>query len=245
MIDWKSQFDKIYCIHYFKQKERLPRISAELKRVGILDSGVFEWFYDYDSPFFNKLQNSLFADQKSSILESKSFTYFKCSFTHYRLWKEICAKEFKRTLIVEDDEVFLKDLNHIQKLYEESRAFDLCLFDKAPFSSPFLYQQALARSDERYSREFRDFDASLNLCSSGNYSLSFKCAQLYAEEYERKIVASDEMWRNDQINQKIFKAFSIVNASYQMPYDSCLTKHADWNLAYSWCGLDTSLYQEY
>ena len=245
MIDWRSQFDKIYCIHYFKQKERLPRISAELKRVGILDSGIFEWFYDYDSPFFNRLQRSLSNGQNSDILNPQQFSYFKCSFTHYRLWKEICAREFKRTLIIEDDEVFLKDLDLIQKLYRESGDFDLCLFDKAPFSSTFLYQQVLAKSNEHYPSMFRDFDASLNLCSSGNYSLSLKCAQIYAEEYERKIVASDEMWRDDQINQKIFKAFSTVNASYQMPYDSCLTKRADWNVAYSWCGLDKSLYQEY
>lgn len=245
MIDWQSLFDKIYCVHYFKQKERLPRISAELKRVGILDSGVFDWFYDYDSPFFYKLQEAIFAEQKSDILNSNSFTYFKCSFTHYRIWKEICAREFKRALIVEDDEVFLKDLDFIQKLYEESREFDLCLFDKAPFSSSLLYQQALARSDERYPREFRDFDASLNLCSSGNYSMSLKCAQIYAKAYEEKVSASDALWRDDQLSKKLFKAFSVVNASYQLPYRSCLTTHDNWDLAYSWCGLDKSLYQEY
>jgi hypothetical protein len=127
-------------------------------------------------------------------------------------------------------------------LYEESREFDLCLFDKAPFSSPLLYYQALARFDERYSREFRDFDANLNLCSSGNYSMSLKCARLYAKTYEENIVASDALWRNDALNKKIFKSFSVINASYQLPYDFCLTNHNSWDLAYSWCGLDKSLY---
>lgn len=73
--------------------------------------------------------------QKSPILEESSFSYFKCSFTHYRIWKEICAREYKKTLILEDDEVFLKDLDLISEIYEKSIDFDLCLFDKAPFSS--------------------------------------------------------------------------------------------------------------
>ena len=245
MIDWQSLFDKIYCVHYFKQKERLPRISAELKRVGILDSGVFDWFYDYDSPFFRRLQGSLFSEQQSEILQPESFTYFKCSFTHYRIWKEICARGFKRTLVIEDDEVFLKDLDLLQKMYETSRVFDLCLFDKAPFSSPFLYQQAVLSDNSQHPRGFKDFNSRLNLCSSGNYSLSQKCAQIYASAYEEKVSASDALWRDDQLNEKLFKAFSVVNASYQLPYGSCLTAHDDWDLAYSWCGLDKTLYQEY
>ena len=53
MIQWNKYFDKIYCIHYINAIERMPRLLNELSRVGILNSGIFEWFYGYDSPFFS------------------------------------------------------------------------------------------------------------------------------------------------------------------------------------------------
>ena len=37
-------FDKIVCIHFLPYKnDRLKNIASELKRIGILNSGKFDW----------------------------------------------------------------------------------------------------------------------------------------------------------------------------------------------------------
>lgn len=95
MVEWSKFFDKIWCIHYVKHKSRLLRMFTELARVGILRSRVFDWFYDYDSPFFKTIQkNSQAFPGMQEICSDKSYSYFKCSFSHYRAWKEMCCRGY-------------------------------------------------------------------------------------------------------------------------------------------------------
>ena len=248
MIDWKLQFDKIYCIHYFKQKERLPRISTELKRVGILDSGVFEWFYDYDSPFFKVIQkNSTPSKTTSWICDDQSFSYFKCSFSHYRIWKEVQAREYKRVLILEDDEVFLKDLNLLDAIVCDIPSDDgIHLLDKFSCCGQLPYIANLQDKRHSVSNYFRSFDLSLKLYSGGAYSISNSAAELFSQFYEDALIQCDNIWNTKWFEStNLKKSFAIINACYQAPYQQTNCNQVDFDLAYSQCGLDKSLYQEY
>lgn len=253
MLSWNIWFDKIYCIHYVNQRERVPRISAELKRIGILDSGVFDWFYDYDSPYFKTIQKHgkvLDSEPNKDILSPTKFGFFKCSFTHYRLWKEICCREHKRTLIIEDDEVFLKDLSKLEEIYSNSLDFDICLFDKVPTNSNDYFAVLQRFAPTGWNDNFRPIE-NLVLFSSGNYSISLELAKYYSSIYDQFIVPSDHMWTkyvNSWRSKDNFKkAFSILNASYQKQYSSCIMgKHLDYfeNL-YKNAKLNKSFYQDY
>lgn len=55
MIDWKHHFDHIFCLHYVPNVDRKQRIESELKRVGILDSGIFSWHMSVPSPYKDKM----------------------------------------------------------------------------------------------------------------------------------------------------------------------------------------------
>lgn len=248
MIDWKSQFDKIYCIHYFKQKERLPRISFELKRVGIFESKIFDWFYDYDSPFFKIIQkNSIPSSITPQICEEQSFSYFKCSFSHYRIWKEISSRGYQRTLILEDDEVFLKDLQLLNAIVLDiPKKIDICLLDKFSCYGQQPYIENLKNNKYLVSKYFREFNLNLKLYSGGAYSITKNAAQFFSNLYENQIIQADNIWNTEWFeNLHLRKSFSVLNACYQMPYQNTNCKLVDFNLAYSFRGLDKSLYQEY
>ena len=86
-------------------------MEIELKRVGILDSGIFKWETTYLGPF-EKLFAQMIRDQ-NIILSKNFFTDGRCSTVlgHLHAVKEAYYSGWERLLIIEDDERFLKDLN--------------------------------------------------------------------------------------------------------------------------------------
>ena len=246
MIEWKNYFDKIYCIHYYKFEDRMKRMVLELERVGIMHNPIFDWWYDYDSPFFKIIQkNSLAHEVNVEICNDKAFNYFKCSFSHYRIWKEIVARKINKTLILEDDEVFLKDLNFINKILLEFNTInvDLCLFDKFNCVGLNQYMQNLYNMNFYATPHIRYFDNTLQLCSGGCYFLTYNTAKRFVAMYEDKIIQCDNIWNVDsKLTSDLLKAFSIINICCQQPYDNTNCANVDFNLAYKFVLLDKSLY---
>ena len=112
IINWKKYVDHIYCIHYTPYSDRKERLEKELKRVGILDSDIFSWEYSYDMPKF--------ASNASQDL----------AYNHLLCYYNALYMGYEKVLILEDDIVFLKDINMIQTLLDNlPNEYDLCLFD--------------------------------------------------------------------------------------------------------------------
>lgn len=243
MNEWSETFDRIWCIHYVKNIERTERIIREFDRVGIIDSGVFSWFYDWDSPYFKLIQHGITPDPASHDIHLDSqYKQFKCSFSHYRCIKESYETGLNRVLITEDDIVFLKDTSMLNEMVHGSTAFDLCLFDKFSCSRAFLNSHRPMTTQW----EFRKFSQRDRLISGGCYSLSRTGMAALITAYENMFVAADQVWNtNTPAISEISKACCMPNAACQDVYATTNCQKFDFNLAYSLVGLDRKLYQGY
>lgn len=122
MINWNKYFDHIFCITYL-ENNRYKKICEELDRVGILKSGIFEFYYDCDYKYKDIMHDALPADWVDRD-QSKILTIY-----HYKLWKIIGKLNFNRVLILEDDVAFLKDLTKLQYYLDTANFGDITLFD--------------------------------------------------------------------------------------------------------------------
>ena len=112
MIKWNKYFDHIYCIHYKPHVERFEELNNELKRVGILDAGIFEYIY---------------TDEDNNEYKNPAY---KITLNHKKCLEDAYNKCYGNILILENDVRFLKDINEIEKVLEQKPdEADLILFD--------------------------------------------------------------------------------------------------------------------
>lgn len=112
---WSKYFDHIYCIHGEVCEERRYEIENELRRVGILDSGIFTWMIDYDIPKYS----DRYENPRSAA----------GTLGHLRCYCDQLYHHYDRVLILEDDIKFLKDLATIENILSKLPQHDICLFD--------------------------------------------------------------------------------------------------------------------
>ena len=112
-IDWNRYFDHIYCIFFVKNMPHKERLVRELSRVGILQSGIFEWKVTvpccYDKTIIDSFDDKSGIAREGWVNESLAYLdVLKCS--------EILGHQ--RVLILEDDVAFLRDKEMLQKKLE-------------------------------------------------------------------------------------------------------------------------------
>lgn len=116
---WKEKIDKIYCIRWTgKGLLNLNDLSyplvSELKRVGILDSGIFEMVYSVNMPaniaYYERMNGFEFPENR---LDDR---YIHVTMTHYQKIKEAYELGYQRILIIEDDILFLNNIDTIHKI---------------------------------------------------------------------------------------------------------------------------------
>ena len=180
MMDWKKHFDHIYCIHYLPYADRFKKCSSELERVGIRKSGVFSWKITWDSPIYDKLYQVCGAAPSEGCM--------KVGLAHYACIKEAYELGFKHILILENDNIFLKDLGKIEKMLEDlPEDYDIMLFDKIPAKSA-KYEEAIEK--DKVNDSF--FDIKKNLYVLANcYALSRKGMEHVIKNQERRLHVSD------------------------------------------------------
>lgn len=127
MIDWSRHFDRIWCISYTGFPERRAGAERELKRVGILDSGIFGWQRTVPTIF-----NDILFDvtKKRKLNDCLTKGCLSCLFGHYSCMKTSLGLGDRRILILEDDVRFRKDVGEVERgigrLPSDS---DIVLFD--------------------------------------------------------------------------------------------------------------------
>ena len=114
-MNYKDYFDKIYIISYIKNYDKREKLKKELNRVGIEE---YEFIYSYDTTIINNPNN---IDYKK----------LSVSFTHYDIIKKSYELNYNHILILEDDVIFLKDVNEIHILieYNEKLNYDINYYD--------------------------------------------------------------------------------------------------------------------
>ena len=112
---WK-RFDKIVCIHYLPHSEmRLDGIKKELDRVGILNSGKFEFEYTVPWFFIDKIKWSPRKKTKGCTPTKIQYGLQYCN-----LLKKLRYFGYKHVLICEDDIVFRKSLDEIKSILDKT-----------------------------------------------------------------------------------------------------------------------------
>ena len=136
-IGWNI-YDKIICIHYLPYRERLTNIQSELKRVGILDLPQFEFYETIDNELYNDILNGI-PGYKIGKIRSYSPLVHKLNINYtidsYSLLKKLNFYGYERVLILEDDIVFHKDLDYVNKVIESTPDdFDVMNYDPEIFA---------------------------------------------------------------------------------------------------------------
>jgi hypothetical protein len=112
MIDWKKYFDHIYCIHYKPHVERFEELNNELKRVGILDSEIFNYLFTNE-------------DNSEYIIPAN-----KVTINHKYCLMHAYENNYNRILILENDIRFLNNISIIENyLYQIPKDADMVWFD--------------------------------------------------------------------------------------------------------------------
>jgi GR25 family glycosyltransferase involved in LPS biosynthesis len=188
MIDWKKYFDHIYCIHYLPYQNRYKKCLEEIVRVGIKDSGAFSWKITWDSPIFDKLYQVCNA--------APSVGCMKVGFSHYMCIKEAYELGFNHILILENDNIFLKDTDEIERILNDlPEDYDICFLDKIP-SKTAKYEEALEK--DKVNDSFIDIDKKFYVLANC-YALSRKGMEHVMECQEKRLAISDSYLRFSSI----------------------------------------------
>lgn len=179
MIDWKKYFDHIYCIHYMPYGDRYEKCLAELERTGIRKSGVFSWKLTWDSPIFNKLYEAYPA--------APSVGCMKIGFAHYMCIKEAYELGFNNVLILENDDIFLKDLDRMEKILENTPNCDIIFYDKIPAMNA-NYEAAVVK--DKINDDFIDIGKNFYVLANC-YALNRRGMEHVLKNQERNLQVSD------------------------------------------------------
>ena len=240
---WSKTFDQIYCIHYLPYKSRLVRLNSELSRVGILDSNVFSWKFTFDSPFYEKLRN---VCKLVNDVQKTNINFFKVSLAHYAIYREAIEQGFKRILVLENDVVFLKDLNELVNIISNFPFdYDVVLLDKFVYN-PYQYACHCRDNKQINSHYIPFFSNSQHFGSAACYSVSEKAMSVFSKIQEKGMLNPDEVWNYWGFNEidELKRAFSITNICYQKPFDeeNSITPANNNMLAYKFVNLNTEKY---
>lgn len=243
MINWVDKFDQIYCIRFLPCKnDRDFRIQNELKRVGILDSGILSYKNTFLSPWQEVLRHTI--PLKHRGLQQKRGN-FNCAYAHYEIYKEALGLGYKRILVLEEDIVFLKNLVLLQQIFDNFPDYDVVLFDKFVYN-PYEYIRDVQIKQNIINNFFVTFNAQSTHYGSGAcYSVNSTAMNAFITQQERQFFAADELWNDwtDNVEcNKLTKAFSILNAGYQQPFPNTTNTVEQ---AYSYIQLDKTMYVDY
>lgn len=122
-IDWKKYVDQIYCITFPKKQSNT--FYSELKRVDILDSGIYREFENISSPLFEKMFLGTFGSLREDYPMQQRYSYaYDVTIAHYYCAKHAEQNNYDRILILENDNIFLKDKKDIVNILDT--AFEHC-----------------------------------------------------------------------------------------------------------------------
>lgn len=224
MINWAKYFDKIYCINFCQFTERKQLMQFQLNRVGILKSGIFEWYTTYQTNFnfYNYLKTKY-----PYIVHNVSLM-----FGHYNCVREALYNRYERILILEDDARFLKDLDLIEKILENKpEDADLILYDK------IIENYVRAQQFENYNEYYYKFN---NCWSAACYFLSRKGAERFAYLIEKLPTAVDSKFDNIKYHFKNLNCYcSKTNIAVQCTFQNCFSgdlagKDFNWQKLYKY-----------
>jgi GR25 family glycosyltransferase involved in LPS biosynthesis len=189
-VNWSDIFDSIWCITYTGYPERKKALESELKRIGILDSGVFNWRFTFPTIF----DNILFDVTKKQLRHNncKNVPSMSCSLGHYGCIKTAYELGHEFTLIMEDDIRFLKDVGKISEIMDSiPPCGDIINFDVLPTESKYTKDNYVSLMEKNsYNDRFFRYDGEM-LWGASCYALSRKAMERILQRYEQMLYVAD------------------------------------------------------
>jgi hypothetical protein len=165
MPNWTKHFDRAYCFHYVNDAARLPGITGEFRRVGLLDSGLFRWVTTYPNPWERRLIEALPRVWPHGASRT-ALGFLNLGMASMRTLREALADGCERVLFLEDDIRFLRDLGAVDAaLSAIPDGFDVVQFDK--FETANVTRGEYERKIAAQSVNEHYFDAEKTLYTSG------------------------------------------------------------------------------
>lgn len=133
-IAWEKYFDRVYCIHYLPQENKLPRLKRELARVGLLNSPVFEFRYTSECRYDIDV-----CDAHKVEVPHLNQAFVNIILEIHRILEEAIHFNYSRILLMENDIAFLKDVSLIRRMLDNApRGFGLIQYDKFVNDGPMV-----------------------------------------------------------------------------------------------------------
>ena len=187
MINWSTHFDRIFCIFHLPYHNRMPRLRDELSRLGILDSGIFEWRYTTPSPYDKPVWDSL--SNKKNISQ---VCYVNQLLELLRILKESIELHYERILVLEDDVAFLKDLEELDRILGNiPKGYDIIQLDKGIYSEWKPRWDALVNT-KRINKDFVD-STNTRLGASGANAYTYQGMVAAVKVLEKGLVGGDHI----------------------------------------------------
>ena len=205
-IDWAGTFDKICCIHYLPYKERYGDIRRELDRVGILSSENFEWHFTVDNAWNVFLSNILLRNKLAWALTPSALCV---ALEHYQIIKKFYEIGCDNVLILENDIVFLKDLDIVKKYMENiPSGADIALFDYFIHCDDVEFKRYRADAVNGY---FARYD---KLMAASCYMLSRKAMSELIPLYEKFLYPPD-IYTSIKAPHDLVRCFALEHIACQ------------------------------
>lgn len=165
MPPWSRHFDRAYCFHFVKDAARLPGLTEEFRRVGLLDGGVFRWVTTYPNPWEKRLIEACPKTWPRGANKT-AVGFLNLGMASMRTLREALADGCERVLFLEDDIRFLRDLDAVDEAIADiPDGFDIVQFDK--FCPANMTREQYAEKVAARSVNAHYFDAAGTLYTSG------------------------------------------------------------------------------
>lgn len=215
-INWEKHFDRVYCIYFLPKRNRMQRLCHEFKRVGLLDSPVFEWRYTTPSRYDKLILNN--ASPKYKIIE---LGYVNHILEVQRIMKEAKLLGYKRIAIVEDDVAFLKDKREIENiLLDIPEDFGCSQLDKLVPAGKIKETYERFLGSRRINSHFIDA-SNFNFTSAAFNVFTPKGMDDCIKVLDSILCSTDRMFELI----KDGRAVATRNICIQLWYDNCVARH--------------------
>lgn len=224
MIQWEKYFDKVICINFNEFNVRRELMEFELKRVGLLDSPVFEWMFTFNGPY-EKLFTQMLKDTGTHLTSAR----VSCILGHLNALKKAYYSGCKRLLIIEDDERFLKKLDRIEQILDKlPEDYDLVYLDK--FINGYNIVNKLMKTPQNnINQEFIDIHDAL-VHNAGCYVLNRTGMQLLISITDTGTFNTfDMMFNCYQFKSVAKRAIARESVSVQMTFSKGQTTMVGFN----------------
>lgn len=206
-VCWQRYFDRVYCLHFLPQENKIARLKSELSRVGLWGNPIFEMRYTSPTQY-----DSMIWDREKDRARDPQVCFVNICLEVRRILAEAKSAGYQRILLMENDVAFLRDTAELCRILEQTpNDCDVVQYDKFvnDGEAKFLYEQRL--TEARINDCFIE-STGLLLTSAACFALSARGINEMLRLLDEHIYATDLVF----IYMRCRRAVAIKNLAIQV-----------------------------